>query len=219
MDKLIDDRDRLTRLILIIVLVSLIFFKIYEIKTKKFDIIDAKSDLDLEEEIFSSQIDSEEENLDPEEFKIEEIMVHISGRVKNPGLIILSENDRLKDAINLAGGLEEEADIDNINLAMKLKDEDKIYIPALGEDPQLIEAQGTVLRDVENSGSGSPGLIDLNKSTREELMSLSGIGEKTAEKIIDYREANPFRAIEDLMKVAGIGSKKFEAIKEEITVN
>ncbi len=214
MDKLIEDKDRVIRLVLIILALSLIFFKIYEIKTKKFDIIDAKSDLDLEEEIFLEEVEEEEKKLESEEFKLEEIMVHISGRVKNPGLIILSENDRLIDAINLAGGLDDEADVDNINLAMKLKDEDKIYIPAIGEEINLIEAQRSNELD-----SGSSGLIDLNNSTREELITLSGIGEKTAEKIIDYRETNPFTVIEDLMKVAGIGSKKFEAIKDEIIVN
>lgn len=214
MNKLREDKEKSIKFILLLLVASLIFIKIYEKKTKKFDIIDDRLDMELEEELLALTDNEEEEAI--EEFKLEEIMVHISGQVNNPGLVVLTSKDRVKDAINMAGGLKEEADLDNINLAKKLKDEDKIYIPKIGEEGIFIEASGSISTGEE---AAEGGLININTCTKDELVSLPGIGDKTAEKIIDYREDNLFGVVDDIMNVSGIGNKKFEDIKERIIVN
>ena len=147
------------------------------------------------------------------EFKEPEvIMIHISGEVNQPGIITLSQGDRVIDAVNLAGGLKKEADLDRINLAKKLVDEEKIYIPKIGEENIPIEVADRV------NSSQDPSKININTCTKEELISLPGIGDVTAGKILDYREENLFKTIEDIMNVSGIGEKKFEGIKDLIIV-
>ena len=140
----------------------------------------------------------------------EEIVVHISGQVNNPGIVKLEPGARVIDAVNAAGGLKNEADLDKINLAKKLQDEEKIYIPKIGEDidENLLAPQ--------NFAEGSK--ININTCTKEQLMSLPGIGEVLADRIIQYREKTPFKKVEDLMNVSGIGEKKFESIKDLIIV-
>lgn len=141
------------------------------------------------------------------------IMVHISGEVYNPGLIELKSGDRINDAVELSGGLKKDADIDRINLSKKLQDEDKIYIPKKGEELEQIN----LVQD-NTSSSNLGGKIDINNCTKEMLISLPGIGEATAEKIIKYRKEIKFKKIEDIMEVSGIGEKKFQAIKDSIVV-
>lgn len=139
------------------------------------------------------------------------IMVHISGQVYYPGIYELISGDRVKDAVDLAGGLTKSADIDRINLAKKLKDEDKIYIPAIGEEvSQNIEAI--------NTGSDN-GLININTCSKEELDSLPGIGSVIADRIIEYRKSSRFESIDDIRNVSGIGDAKFNDIKDLITVD
>ena len=135
-----------------------------------------------------------------------EIIVHVSGQVYKPGLVTLNTGDRVIDAVNLAGGLKKEADSDKINLARKVHDEEKIHIPSLGQDP----IQDGQAPDIVNSK------ININLCSKTDLESLPGIGPATADKIINYRDNNPFRRIEDLMNVSGIGEKKFEALKDSI---
>lgn len=140
-----------------------------------------------------------------------EIVVHISGQVHNPGVVKLEPGARVIDAVNAAGGLKNDADLDKINLAKKLQDEDKIYIPKIGED--ISEN----ISYFQNPAGGS-NKININTCTKEELMSLPGIGEVLADRIIQYREKTPFKKVEDLMNVSGIGEKKFESIKDMIIV-
>lgn len=145
-----------------------------------------------------------------------EIMVHISGEVYKPGIIKLETGKRLVDAIELAGGLKKDADLDRMNLAKKLLDEEKIYIPKIGEeiDPNM-DMVSMESATVQSSGSGK---ININTCTKEELITLPGIGEVIAGRIVDYRSANQFKNIDDIKSVSGIGDKKFEGIKELITV-
>ena len=151
-----------------------------------------------------------------EEDDNEEIMVHISGQVYKPGIIILESGKRLVDAIELAGGLKKDADLDRINLAKKLSDEEKIYIPKMGEEINLeIE---TVSMESTGGGSSGTGKVNINTCSKEELISLPGIGEVIAGRIIEYRSNNPFRSIDDIKSVSGIGDKKFEGIQELIIV-
>lgn len=135
-----------------------------------------------------------------------EIIVHVSGEVYEPGLVSLTSGHRVIDAVNLAGGLKKEADSDKINLARKVQDEEKIHIPRIGQDP----IQDGQAQNMANSN------ININSCSKSDLESLPGIGPATADKIINYRNNNPFRRIEDLMNISGIGQKKFEALKDLI---
>lgn len=138
-----------------------------------------------------------------------EIYVHITGRVKEPGVFRLPSGARLQDAVEAAGGLYPDADTAQINLSLKLQDEDKFHIPATGE---TVSDPGTA------SGLITDGLIDINHATQSELEELPGIGPALAGRIIEYRESTPFAKIEDIQNVRGIGDKLFEGMKEQITV-
>lgn len=149
-------------------------------------------------------IDSKVENERTEE--VEDIYIHISGQVNYPGLLKLKKGQRLYEAIELAGGMTEHADIDQINLSLVLNDQDKVYIPSIGEISKFLET------------NNNTEIININTATKEQLMMLSGIGEKTADSIIQYREENVFTKIEDLMNVPGIGETKFKKIEKNITI-
>lgn len=195
--------------ILVVVLISISFIGY------KFILADLIQSKEEPFEILSQTLEIEDRDIDnEEENKI--IMVHISGEVYYPGLIELESGSRVKDAVDLAGGLKKDADIDKINLAKKVVDEEKIYVPQKGEDISgdvIMETGSTTDQSTSNSK------INLNTCTKEQLMSLPGIGEVTATKIIDYRSTNKFKTIEDVMNVSGIGTKKFEALKDFIVTN
>ncbi len=142
------------------------------------------------------------------------IMIHISGQIYNPGIVELKQGERLKDAVEYAGGLKKDADIDKINLARKLSDEDKIYIPKIGEE--ILDIEDISIESYQVGNKDNMGKININNCTKEALMSLPGIGEVTAEKIINYRKDNKFSIIEDIKNVSGIGDKKFDAVKDLI---
>lgn len=144
-------------------------------------------------------------NISIEEDK-DEIMIYLIGEVMKPGVISMKPGDRLFQAVEKAGGLTDRADEKKINLSMKLKDEDKIIIPAMDD-----EKTSTVAL-VENPK------ININTATESELRTLTGIGEVMAKRIIEYRENHPFQSIEEIKNVSGIGDKTFENICEYITV-
>lgn len=161
--------------------------------------------------------DSKEDIVSPpekEEDTPDLIMVHIGGQVYNPGVFELDLGTRVIDAVELAGGLKKEADIDRINLARKLSDEEKIYIPKIGE-----ENLGEEYIDSELGSSKGTGKININRCSKEELISLPGIGQVIADRILEYRDSKRFEKIEDLMDVSGVGTKKFEGLKDLITTN
>lgn len=134
------------------------------------------------------------------------IYVDIGGAVHKPGLYTLDKGARVKDGITAAGGALPDADMSGVNLAKKLNDEEKLYIPKQGESssPQMA------------SESSSSGVVSIQNGSKEELMTLPGVGEKTAEKIMEYRSAHPFTKVEDLKEVPGIGEKTFESLKNNI---
>ena len=136
------------------------------------------------------------------------IYVDIGGAVKNPGLYELEKGARVKDAITAAGGIVGNADTSQINLAKKLNDEEKLYIPKVGEQAPAQSAQAP--------SPAAKGPVSIQNGSKEDLMTLPGVGEKTADKIIEYRTAHPFTAVEDLKEVPGIGDKTFESLKNNI---
>jgi len=140
------------------------------------------------------------------------IKVYVTGAVNNPGVIELEEGSRIQDAIEGVGGITNEANIKNINLAYEVSDGEKIYIPNLSEDSD---------ENIEDSSNqkNQNGKVNINKATVSELTNVPGIGASTAEKIIAYRDKNgKFKTIEDIKNVSGIGQNKYENIKDHITV-
>ena len=148
-----------------------------------------------------------------------EIVVHITGSVAQEGIVKLEEGARIVDAIEEAGGATSDANLKNVNLAYKLKDGQKLYIPSNIDDAENItiistKGEGIVSITLEKSDK-----ININEATQAELETLSGIGPSMAKKIIEYREKNgSFSSIEDIKNVPGIGDSKFEAIKDNIEV-
>ena len=145
------------------------------------------------------------------------LIVHVDGAVANPGVYVLEGSDeRINDAVELAGGLTDDADTTGVNLAAPVADGEKVYVPHEGEEPtQTGEAQA--------AGTATPeqdtGLVNINTAGPEELTQLNGVGEKTAAAIIEERETNgPFASVDDLMRVSGIGEKKLEKMRGQICV-
>lgn len=128
-----------------------------------------------------------------------QITVYLYGEVKYPGLYNLDENSRLYELINLAGGFTSNAKIDNLNLARIITNNEMI-----------------IIEQIQNQNNN---LININKATKEELMTLKGIGESKAKAIIAYRlEFGNFQKIDDLLKVKGIGESIYNEIKNQITI-
>ena len=139
------------------------------------------------------------------------IFVDIKGAVKKPGVYQMKAGDRVKDAIDAAGGLTAEADSQKVNLAQRVEDQMVIVVPKVGEEAEAIPA-GATSKEVSKEGK-----VNINTATVEELKTLKGVGEKKAEAIIEYRKKNgSFKTKEDLMKVRGIGKKLFESFEERI---
>lgn len=163
-----------------------------------------------------------------EETKEGKIVVHITGAVKNEGVVTLKENSRVTDAVNAAGGLTEDADMSKINLAYVLEDGIKIKIPSINDAKETTLNEETTDDEqfVENipdgntkSESNTTSVVNINKATQTELETLPGIGPSIALKIINYRNENgKFSSVEDLKNVNGIGDSKFENIKNLISV-
>lgn len=154
----------------------------------------------------------------------EKVVVHIIGEVNNPGVVTLNEGDRIIDAINSAGGKTEEADLSKINLAYIIEDGTQIYIPRINENLNNIElisseaGQGVII-DSSDIGENLEAKVNINTSNKEKLMTLPGIGETTAQKIIDYRQQNgKFKTIDELQNVNGIGESKYNSLKDKITI-
>jgi len=148
------------------------------------------------------------------------IVVHVAGAVYKPGVYNLKEGSRIKDAVEIAQGMLPLADDSSINLAAKITDGQKIYIPFKNEKMPATTPNGFSNQSSGATSSNPAAKININTATGEELDKLPGVGPATAAKIIEYREQNgAFAAIEDLKKVKGIGDKKFEDLKDYITVN
>lgn len=157
----------------------------------------------------------------PEETPVaSKIKIYVTGEVNSPGVIELEENSRIEDAIRLAGGITSSANLANVNLAFVLEDGQKLYIPNINETEvkEYISVEnGSNI--IESSGKSKNSKININKATIEDLKTLPGVGESLANRIITYRtETGNFKAIEDLKNVSGIGEKKFESLKEFITI-
>lgn len=169
------------------------------------------------ENIINSEDTVEENKINTEE---EKIVVHISGAVNKEGVIEILSTARIKDAIEMAGGVKENADLTNINLAQVLEDGVKIYIPI--KEEQVLEEKTSKNVEVNNiklEDSNKTNIVNINTANQTQLETLPGIGASTALKIINYRKQNgKFNNIEDIKQVSGIGESKFNKIKNFIKV-
>lgn len=143
-----------------------------------------------------------------------DIVVDIAGAVKSPGVYYMKQNQILNDLINEAGGLNKDADIIRINRAEKLVNNKKFYVPAKGEETSALSVSAGISTEEEDK------IVDINTANKERLKTLPGIGDVTADKIIQHREKNgSFKSIEDLKNVDGIGETKYSKVKDFIKVN
>lgn len=160
--------------------------------------------------------------VDKTENMTKKISIYISGAVNSPGVVELKSNERLMEGVKLCDGLTDEADTNRINLAMKVKDEGHYIIPKEGEEIALNNSNENVENnnnDSNNSAEGDNKKININSASKEELDSLPGVGEVTAQKIIDYIEENKeFKSIDEIKNVKGIGENKFNDLKDYICI-
>lgn len=162
----------------------------------------------------SSSVETTEDNTEmnqteEESFSENKLYVHICGEVKQPGVYLLGEGARIFDVVKAAGGFTEEACQEAVNLARIVADGEQIKIPNKEEGETFFEV----------SSQADSGKINLNTATKEQLMTLSGIGESRAEAILSYREEQgKFNQIEDIMNVPGIKEAAFKKIEKEIIV-
>ena len=218
------------KIIIVIIFSIIIIAFLYYIYTKDKSTFISSEELEVE--------NTTEEETEEVEEESQKIIVHVSGAVNKEGIVKLDADSRISDAIDKAEGLAENADTKKINLAFKLEDGMKIYIPKIGEEEneetqettgdetsQYITSSSGVIDTQENessknsSGKITKGKININTASQTELETLPGIGPATSSKIISYREENgKFESIEEIKEVSGIGDAKYENIKELICV-
>ncbi|GAB6274952.1 MAG: ComEA family DNA-binding protein [Peptococcaceae bacterium] len=160
-----------------------------------------------------------------EDEKGEEIVVHVTGAVEKSGVYRLPAGARINDALKKAG-VQAEADLDSLNLAAPLIDGQKIIVPLRQENLGMGNPGGPFssgppknMTSRETPAPGSGGLVNINTADQAALDSLPGIGPALAQRIIQYREKNgPYKVPEDIKNVSGIGEKRFENLKDLISV-
>ena len=203
--------------ICIIIIISVFLILFYsqnenqnEVYDNFFEIDNIENTIIFDEKNISNTIENQ--------INTEKIKVYITGEVNSPGVKEVEDGARIEDIIVLAGGLTEFANISKVNLAYKLEDGQKIYIPNLNENVEeyITEENGDGI--VEKTDK-SLGKININTADVGKLCELPGVGESLASRIIQYREENgKFKSIDDLKNVSGIGEKKFESLKEYIVI-
>ena len=203
--------------ICIIIIISVFLIVFYSQKEKQnevydnfFEIDNIENTISLEEKNISNTIENQ--------INIEKIKVYITGEVNSPGVKEVEDGARIEDVIVLAGGLTEFANINKVNLAYKLEDGQKIYIPNVNEkvEEYITEENG---EGIVEKTSKSLAKININTADIGKLCELPGVGESLASRIVLYREENgKFKSIDDLKNVSGIGEKKFESLREYVVV-
>ena len=201
-------KQRKKVIIICILVIILVGWKIYD-----------SSNFETEEESQIMDSNIQESKTEDEE---ELVIVHVTGEVKKPGVVRVKEGSRVEDIVKAAGGLTENADISNINLAYVVEDGTKIRIPSTDDEKQeeyITQSigEGIIMQEESNNSRGS--IVNINTANETELEELPGIGASIAGRIIEYRNKNgKFKSIEDIKNVTGIGDSKFEKIKDLIKV-
>ena len=201
-------KQRKIVIIICILVIILIGWKIYD--SSNFETEDKSQIIDSNTQ--ESKTEDEEES----------VIVHVTGEVKKPGVVRVKEGSRVEDIVKAAGGLTENADISNINLAYVVEDGTKIRIPSTDDEKQeeyITQSIGEGIIMQEESNNSRSSIVNINTANETELEELPGIGASIAGKIIEYRNKNgKFKSIEDIKNVTGIGDSKFEKIKSLIRV-
>lgn len=217
--------------VIVTIIIAMTGFGIYKYQTRPKKTIDT---VKIKKETTKKDSDAPEVQ---QEKEIEEYMVDIKGEVVTPGIYKLEKSSRVIDVIEKAGGLTQNADTTVINLSKIITDEMVIIVYSKQEvknwikikeqeeylqEKCKISEEGKVENDAcidDNKKEGTQqSKVNINTASKEELMTLSGIGEAKAEEIISYRKTNPFKTIEELKNVSGIGDTIYEEIKDHITV-
>jgi len=203
--------EKLNNKVVIILIVSVLLCgSVYYVKSNN------KEDTIILEQEQTEQLQTQTVETETTEIIKEEIIdykVYVCGYVNNPKVVTLKKGSRVADAVELAGGVSSEADINSVNFAAFIEDGQKIYIPKEGETVDKIEFTE------QNNSIENNSLININKADTSQLQLLPGIGETIAQYIIDYRLQNgDFKSIEEIKNVSKIGDKTFEKIKDRITV-
>ena len=219
-----------------IIIISVITFMVLNIgKVKEFEEKETTGNIEKNITVSEENKDDKEKEGNEEDKKENissetGIFVHIDGYVNNPGVYQIKENERINVLIEKAGGLKNGYSIKNINLAAKLSDGDKVYIPSVEEEKSLGNQNNnnvnTVVKHTNNGNNLNNNVsitknnkININTANISELKQITGIGESTANKIIDYRQnVGKFKKIEDIKEVKGIGDSKFESLKNKIII-
>lgn len=183
------------------------------------------SEAELEEISTGTKKNSQKEKAEPQTSSSEEsefLTVDVKGAVKNPGIYQLKKTSRINDAIQKAGGLMTDADSKSINLAQKLTDEAVVYVATMGENAASVSSNTgqSSTSGTSEVASQKGNKVNLNTADLSELQTISGIDQKRAQDILDYREANgKFNSVDDLKNVSGVGAKTLEKLKEYVTVD
>ena len=171
----------------------------------------------LKELSVSDKEKTEEEQAAPEEQEdpAETVYVYVCGAVNAPGVYELKKDARVFEAISLAGGMTAEAAPEAVSQARTVADGEQIYVPTVRE----VQMQGAGVEDIVTGNADVSGKVNINTAGKDELMTLTGIGEAKAQSILDYREEHgKFGSIEDLMLIEGIKEGVFNKIKDDITI-
>ena len=217
------------KIVLVILAIAVILGICYYVYAKDGD-FSSMEELQVEESLKANSEEAKEINKENEET----IVVHISGAVEQEGIVELKVNSRVADAIEKAGGLKDDANTNDINLAYVLEDGMKIYIPNKQEieEKQTITKESGIIEEntaqettqktsqtTANKTNSNTKKVNINTALQTELETLPGIGPSIATKIITYRKENGgFKTIKDIKEVSGIGESKFNNIKDLITV-
>ncbi|HFX3767818.1 helix-hairpin-helix domain-containing protein [Enterococcus faecium] len=160
-----------------------------------------------------------EGNTGEEDARPKVMYTDIKGSVKEPGIYSFSSEERVYDVLKRAGGLLEEADSDRINFSAKIEDQQVLYIPAVGEEPPEHLNQSASPEGKQSTADTEPSKININTASPSELQQIPGIGSVKAQEIIRFREENgSFQKVEDLQEISGIGEKTVEKLKNFVTI-
>ncbi len=200
----------ISSIIIVIFLLSALIYNLLYMNDKKNDIIEEIEESEYVEDVIE---------------EIKTIFIDVGGEVISPGLYELPENSRINDAIIIAGGVTSDADLTTVNLAYILSDAMKIIIPKKETKKVIVNSvkkqnsQVVTTNITSNENEENNRIININTATYDELKKLTGIGESTAQKIIDYRSENgSFKNEEDIKNVSGIGESKYNSIKNNICI-
>lgn len=172
----------------------------------------------MEEKFQDDELTTENKNAETKPELPEKIMVDVKGQIKQPGVYQANTGERVIDIISRAGGLTDKADQGMVNFAERVEDEMIIYIPAKGEEG-LSSPASTGGNPAASIGSQKESKININKADETELQNLPGVGPAKAAAIVEYRNTSgPFKTVDDLKNISGIGDKTFEKLKDLIGI-